>query len=162
MIAVIQRVTRARVTVAGEEVGAIEAGLLALVGVRPGDVEEDARILADRICGLRIFEDENGKMNQSLLDQRLAMLAVSQFTLCAEVRKGRRPSFDSAERPALANARFEAFCAAVREMGVPVATGRFGAEMQVELVNSGPATFILDSQLWRAATPPRSAPDETA
>lgn len=150
MIAVIQRVTRARVTVDGEEVGAIGAGLLALIGVRPGDDEEDARILADRISGLRIFEDENGKMNQSLLDQRLAVLAVSQFTLCADVRKGRRPSFDSAEKPLVANARFEAFCAALRAFGVPLATGRFGADMQVELVNSGPATFLLDSQLWRA------------
>ena len=158
MIAVVQRVTRARVTVAGEEVGAIEAGLLALVGVRPGDDDEDVRILADRITGLRIFEDENGKMNQSLLDQRLAMLAVSQFTLCADVRKGRRPSFDSAEKPALANARFEAFCAAVRGFGVRVATGRFGAEMQVELVNAGPATFILDSQLWRTPAAPGSGP----
>ncbi len=150
MITVVQRVSRAEVRVAGEVVGRIGGGFVALLGVREGDTEEDARILADRVAGLRVFEDDQGKMNRSVLERGLAVLVVSQFTLCADVRKGRRPSFDGAARPEVAIPLCDLFAAELRRMGLVVETGRFGATMEVELVNDGPATFVLDSSTWRA------------
>ena len=146
MRAVVQRVTSARVTVAGQLVGEIESGLLALIGVGQNDDLAAAEALAYKIVGLRIFEDAEGKMNLSLTDARGALLAVSQFTLFGDVRKGRRPSFSSAMAPALAEPLFEAFCAAARARGVQVATGRFRAEMRVELVNDGPVTILVDTE----------------
>lgn len=149
MLAVVQRVRRARVRVAGELVGAIGEGLLALVGVRKGDADEDARILAAKLCQLRIFEDAAGKMNRSVADVGGAILVVSQFTLCADLKKGRRPGFEAAEAPAEARARIAVLAATLRAAGMPVSEGRFGAEMAVTLVNQGPATFLLDTALWR-------------
>jgi D-aminoacyl-tRNA deacylase len=154
MIAVVQRVSRAEVRVAEEVVGKIAGGFLALVGVRLGDTAEDARILADRVSGLRVFEDDEGKMNRSLKDTGLSLLAVSQFTLCADLRRGRRPSFDRAAPPPIAQPLFDRFCGELRAAGLVVETGRFGASMQVELVNSGPATFVLDSAWWNTADRP--------
>jgi D-aminoacyl-tRNA deacylase len=144
MRVVLQRVRRARVTVDGEEVGAIGVGLLVLLGIRQGDTIDDARKLADKVVGLRIFADEEGKMNRSVQEAAGGVLVVSQFTLHGDTRKGRRPSFIDAARPEMAVPLYEAFSNAVRALGVPVATGRFGAMMQVELVNDGPVTLILD------------------
>lgn len=158
MITVIQRVARARVLVGDEVVGAIDGGFVALVGVTPTDGVADAVVLADRVVRLRVFADDSGKMNRSLLDVGGSVLAISQFTLCAEVRSGRRPSFDSAARPELARTLVASFCEEVAKLGVRVATGRFGADMAVELVNDGPATFLLDSTWWSA----RSAPGPLA
>ena len=146
MRAVVQRVTRASVTVEGEIVGSIQAGLCVLVGVGKDDAEADAATLAEKVVGLRIFEDADGKMNQSLSDAGGALLAVSQFTLYGDARKGRRPSFTDAMEPARANELFERFCARSRELGVTVATGRFRAHMLVELANDGPVTILLDTQ----------------
>lgn len=145
MRAVVQRVTRAKVTVGGEEVGAIGQGLCVLVGVAGIDGEADAKALAEKVVGLRIFEDEQGKMNRSVQDVGGAVLAVSQFTLLGDVRKGKRPSFVEAMEPGRANELFESFVAACRGLGVQVATGRFRAEMLVELVNDGPVTILLDT-----------------
>jgi D-tyrosyl-tRNA(Tyr) deacylase len=145
MRVVLQRVRRARVTVDGEEVGAIGVGLLVLLGIRVGDTIDDARKLADKVVGLRIFADAEGKMNRSVQEASGGVLVVSQFTLYGDTRKGRRPSFIDAARPETAIPQYEAFGDAVRALGVPVATGRFGAMMQVELVNDGPVTLILDS-----------------
>jgi D-aminoacyl-tRNA deacylase len=146
MRAVIQRVLRAKVTVESEVVGQIDAGLCVLLGVGGTDLEADARLLAEKVVGLRIFEDDAGKMNRSLAETGGALLAVSQFTLLGDVRKGRRPSFTDAMEPAGANALFEKFCAHCRELGVAVSTGRFRAHMLVELVNDGPVTILLDTQ----------------
>jgi D-aminoacyl-tRNA deacylase len=145
MRAVVQRVSSSRVVVAGEVVGAIGRGLLVLLGVRTADTAEQARWLADKVVGLRIFEDEQGKMNVSVADAGGSVLVVSQFTLYGDCSKGRRPSFIDAARPEVAEPLYEAFANAVRMQGVPVATGRFGAMMQVELVNDGPVTLILDT-----------------
>jgi D-aminoacyl-tRNA deacylase len=144
--AVIQRVTEARVEVGGETVGAIRRGMLVLLGVEKGDGERDAAWLAEKIVGLRIFEDADGKMNLALQEIGGAMLAVSQFTLAGNCAKGRRPSFDTAAPPAEANRLYELFVANVKGLGVPVATGIFQAEMRVHLVNDGPVTFILESR----------------
>jgi D-tyrosyl-tRNA(Tyr) deacylase len=145
MRAVLQRVRSSRVVVAGEVVGEIGRGLLVLLGVRTGDTADQARWLADKVVGLRIFEDDQGKMNVSVADVGGSVLVVSQFTLYGDCEKGRRPSFIAAARPEVAEPLYEAFANAVRLHGVPVATGRFGAMMQVELVNDGPVTLILDA-----------------
>ena len=146
MKAVIQRVTEARVEVGDETVGAIGSGMLVLLGVEKGDGERDAAWLAEKIVGLRIFEDTAGKMNLALQEIGGEVLAVSQFTLAGNCAKGRRPSFDTAAPPDEANRLYELFVAKVRGLGVPVATGVFQAEMRVHLVNDGPVTFILESR----------------
>ncbi len=146
MRAVLQRVSRARVRVGEEVVGEIGRGLLVLLAVAPTDTSEQARWLADKVVGLRIFADADGKMNLGLVEVGGAALVVSQFTLYGDCRKGRRPSFIGSAGPDVAVPRYEAFIEAVRAQGVPTATGRFGAMMQVELVNDGPVTLIVDSQ----------------
>jgi D-tyrosyl-tRNA(Tyr) deacylase len=146
MRAVVQRVSRARVVIDQETAGEIGPGLLVLLGVTTSDTPEQARWLADKIIGLRIFNDADGKMNRSLGDIGGGMLIVSQFTLYGDCRKGRRPSFIDAAGPEIAIPLYEEFITAVKAQGVPVATGRFGAMMQVELVNDGPVTLILDSK----------------
>ena len=149
MRAVVQRVSRAAVTVGGTRVGEVGRGLVVLLGVATGDDEEDARILAHKIAGLRIFEDPDGRMNLSVLDLGLGILVVSQFTLCADLRRGRRPGFDPAETPERAEALVQRFAQLLEAQGLGVSHGRFGASMAVELVNEGPATFVLDSASWR-------------
>ena len=146
MRAVVQRVTRASVTVEGRITGAIERGLVVLLGVGQSDSESDAVYLAEKIAGLRIFEDENEKMNLSVADVQGAILAVSQFTLYGDVRKGKRPSFDAAARPERAKELYDYFVEQVRAKGLRCETGIFQAMMQVELVNDGPVTILLDSQ----------------
>jgi D-aminoacyl-tRNA deacylase len=145
MRAVIQRVTYARVEVEGSVVGEIGAGLLVLLGVAKGDTAADADYVAAKIAGLRIFSDEAGKMNLSVLDAGGAMLAVSQFTLYGDTRKGRRPSFDAAAGQDEARALYEHFVAASRQQGLTVATGIFQADMKVSLLNDGPVTLIVES-----------------
>lgn len=145
MRAVAQRVSRARVRVAGAVVAELEAGLLALVGVAREDAERDARALAEKLVHLRIFADENGAMNRSLLETGGALGVVSQFTLLGDARKGRRPSFDGAAKPEHAEPLIEIVVAHARSLGVTVVTGVFRAEMEVELVNAGPVTLILDT-----------------
>jgi D-aminoacyl-tRNA deacylase len=146
MRAVVQRVSRAQVSVAGAVTGAIDLGFVVLLGVAEGDTPEDAVYLADKICGLRIFEDEAGKMNRGLAEVGGRILVVSQFTLLGDCRKGRRPSFDKAARPDLARTLYETFVAAVGERGIATATGRFQEHMLVELANDGPVTLLLDSR----------------
>lgn len=140
-----QRVTRAAVRVEGEEVARIGTGLLILLGVRAGEKDGAGDRLAERCAGLRIFEDEAGKMNLSVRDVGGAALVVPQFTLYADTSRGRRPGFDAAARPEEAEAAFRRFCASLGALGVPASPGRFGAKMDVELVNHGPATFLLES-----------------
>ena len=142
---VIQRVSSSRVSVGGGTVGEIGAGLCLLVGIAPEDDERAAAWAASKIVNLRIFEDSEGKMNRSLLDINGEILAVSQFTLYADCRKGRRPSFTGAAEPSRADALFESLTANLRETGVSVRTGVFGAEMRVDIVNEGPVTIILDT-----------------
>lgn len=154
MRAVVQRVSQAQVTVEGELVGAIGPGLCVLLGVGQSDEEADADTMADKVVKLRIFEDDAGKMNRSLLDVGGALLAVSQFTLYGDTRKGRRPSFGGAMEPARAELLFERFCAACRKSGVTVATGRFRTHMSVSLVNDGPVTLLLDTAPAGAAPAP--------
>jgi D-aminoacyl-tRNA deacylase len=144
MRVLLQRVTTAGVTVAGETVGRIDAGMLVLVGVGRDDDEATAQRLAERVAGYRMFSDADGKMNMDVRDAGGAALVVSQFTLAANTGKGRRPSFSSAAEPAIGRHLYERFVAALAAQGVPVATGRFGADMQVHLVNDGPVTFILN------------------
>jgi D-aminoacyl-tRNA deacylase len=144
--AVVQRVSRASVTVAGEVVGRIEKGLLVLLGVAEGDTQDDVIFLAAKIAGLRIFPDDEGKMNRSLVDVGGQMLVVSQFTLLGDCRKGRRPSFLQAARPERAVELYRGFVAEVQGQGVAVETGRFQEHMDVELVNDGPVTLILDTR----------------
>ncbi|HUS17630.1 MAG TPA: D-aminoacyl-tRNA deacylase [Chloroflexia bacterium] len=145
MRAVIQRVRDAAVTVAGEEIGRIGPGLLVLLGVGHTDSEADITYLAPKIAHLRIFEDDAGKMNRSLLEVGGGVLLVSQFTLYADTRKGRRPSFTDAAPPPVATPLVDAMVGALRALGLHVATGRFGADMQVALVNDGPVTILIDS-----------------
>lgn len=145
MRAVIQRVSRAKVTVAGEVTGEIGLGLLVLLGVGHEDSEANADYLAEKIAGLRIFEDHGGKMNRSVLDVGGAVLVVSQFTLYGDVRKGKRPSFDDAAPPQRARDLYESFVQKVRAAGLHCETGRFQEMMAVELVNEGPVTILLDS-----------------
>lgn len=146
MRAVVQRVSRAKVTVAGEVAGEIGQGLLVLLGVADDDGQQDAEYLAEKLVGLRIFPDEEGKMNRSLVEASGAMLVVSQFTLYGDCRKGRRPSFIRAARPEQAVDLYRAFVAEVRGRGITVATGRFQEHMDVELVNDGPVTLLVDSR----------------
>jgi D-aminoacyl-tRNA deacylase len=146
MKAVLQRVSRASVTVDGQIVGLIGRGLLVLLGVEQGDSAADAQQLADKAVQLRIFDDSEGKMNLALSDVNGAMLVVSQFTLLGDCRKGRRPSFIQAAPPDIAERLYDTFVAAVGVQGIPVATGTFRAMMQVELVNDGPVTLLLDSR----------------
>jgi D-aminoacyl-tRNA deacylase len=143
MKAVVQRVSSARVVVDGEAVGSIGRGLCVLLGVAREDGEEDAERLAGRVARLRIFENDDGRFDRSLLDVGGEALVVSQFTLIADTEKGNRPSFSDAAQPEQAEPLYEAFCAALHELGVEVATGRFGARMAVELVNDGPVTIVL-------------------
>lgn len=145
MRAVIQRVKRAEVRVAGEVVGKIGAGFVILLGVGKGDSESTADSLAEKIVNLRVFEDAEGKMNRSLLDTGGQALCVSQFTLYGDCRKGRRPSYDQAATPETALSLYESFVNLLRARGVPTETGRFRAMMDVELVNDGPVTLLLDS-----------------
>ena len=145
MRVVLQRVSRAAVRVSGATAGEIGRGLLVLVGVAEGDGEEDARRLAGKVARLRVFEDEAGRFDRSLVDTGGAALVVSQFTLLADTAKGNRPSFSPAAAPEQAEPLYESFCAALRELGVQVETGVFGARMEVELVNDGPATIVLDT-----------------
>lgn len=144
---VLQRVKEARVTVEGQVAGQIERGLCLLVGVEKGDREADADYLAKKVVELRIFPDENDKMNLSLKETGGSILAISQFTLAGSVKKGRRPSFDQAEAPERAAELFNYFVQKLREQGVKVETGVFRAMMDVYLVNEGPVTFILDSKI---------------
>ncbi len=146
MRAVIQRVKQSAVTVDGRIVGDIGPGLLVLLGIADDDGSTDASVLADKITGLRIFEDEAGKMNRSLVDIHGEMLVVSQFTLLGDCRKGRRPSFTNAAPPDLANRLYTDFIDNVKQIGVSVKTGIFGAMMDVSLVNDGPVTLILDTR----------------
>jgi D-tyrosyl-tRNA(Tyr) deacylase len=146
MRAVVQRVARAAVSIDGQAVRRIERGLCVLVGVARDDAESDADGLAAKTVGLRIFEDDEGKMNRDVVEVGGAVLAVSQFTLLGDVRKGRRPSFGDAMEPERANLLFERFCEQCRGQGVRVETGRFGAHMQVELTNDGPVTILVDSK----------------
>ena len=146
MRAVLQRVSRASVTVNEEVVGAIDQGIMVLLGVAQGDTDQDALFLARKTAELRMFEDEQGKMNRSVEEVGGSVLVVSQFTLLADCRKGRRPGFSAAAAPDEANRLYEVFVAALRERGLVVATGVFQAEMQVALVNNGPVTFLLDTQ----------------
>lgn len=142
---VLQRVSRASVSVDGETVGAIGAGLLLLVGVADGDRQDEARRLALKCAELRVFSDPKGRFNLSLIDTGGEALVVSQFTLFADVRRGRRPSFAGAATPEIAQPLVDAFAEAMRTVGVRVETGRFGARMLVELVNDGPVTVVLDT-----------------
>lgn len=145
MRVVVQRTREASVTVAGEVVGQIEHGLLLLVGITHEDSEKDVEFVADKVAHLRIFEDEAGKMNHSVLDTGGQILSVSQFTLYGDCRKGRRPNFMSAARPEQAEPLYELFNSKLREKGLPVKTGRFGAMMDVRLLNDGPVTLIVES-----------------
>ena len=146
MRAVVQRVSNARVSIDGKEHSRIGAGVLVLLGVEKDDTAEDARMLARRIVELRIFEDASGKMNRSIAETGGHILAVSQFTLLGDCRKGRRPSFDPAAPPDVARTLYEKFVSEVDALGIPVATGVFQAMMDVELTNQGPVTFVLDSR----------------
>jgi len=143
--AVVQRVSRARVTVDGAVTGEIDRGLLVLLGVGAADTRADADYLVEKVIGLRIFEDDGGKMNLSVSDVGGAVLAVSQFTLYGDVRRGKRPSFDAAAPPQPARELYEYFVEKIRAAGLRCETGRFQEMMQVELVNEGPVTILLDS-----------------
>ena len=144
MIGLIQRVKKASVTIDNELFSSINAGILVLYGVEKGDEKEKAEKIADKISKLRIFEDENGKMNKSIKDISGEVLVVSQFTLAGNCAKGTRPSFDRAELPEKANEMYEYFIKQLKDKGLPVNTGVFGAMMDVELINDGPVTFILN------------------
>lgn len=144
MKALIQRVDRASVTINGKLFSQIGQGLLVLLGVEKGDEKLNADKLAEKLVKLRIFEDENEKMNKSLLDVSGEMLIVSQFTLCGDCKKGTRPSFDKSAPPEIANELYEYFISKIKEYEVPVQTGKFGAMMKVELVNDGPVTFLIE------------------
>lgn len=150
MKAVIQRVKHAAVTVDGETVGKVGEGYMILVGVQDGDTDADAELLARKTAGLRVFTDENDKMNRSILDIGGEVLAISQFTLCADVKKGNRPSFVKAAAPEEANRLYELFCDELLKNGVKkVEKGVFGAHMKVELLNNGPVTILYDTEIWR-------------
>ncbi len=146
MRAVVQRVSRAKVTVDGEITGEIACGFVVLLGVAEGDTQTDVIYMAQKIVGLRVFEDPDGKMNLGLADVGGGMLVVSQFTLLGDTRKGRRPSFIAAARPEVADALYRSLIAEVQGQGIQVATGRFQTHMDVELVNDGPVTLLIDSR----------------
>ncbi len=144
MKALIQRVKRASVTIDGELCSQIGAGMLVLLGVEKGDTQENANMLAEKLAKLRIFEDENEKMNYSILDTKGEMLIVSQFTLCGDCKKGTRPSFDKSAPPQVANELYEYFITQVSGLGIPCKTGKFAAMMDVEFINDGPVTFMIE------------------
>ena len=146
MRCVVQRVTEASVTVNGETVGAVGPGLMVLIGVSTEDADADLKYMAEKVPNLRIFDDENGVMNRSVLDVGGSILAVSQFTLYGDARGGRRPSYIRAAKPDEANALYERLVAAWRAKGIHVETGRFRTEMKVSLVNDGPVTILIDSE----------------
>ncbi|BAB04962.1 D-aminoacyl-tRNA deacylase [Halalkalibacterium halodurans] len=146
MKVVLQRAKQAQVTVEGETVGAIDHGLVLLIGITHGDTEEDARYLAEKIAHLRIFEDEGGKMNQSVKDVGGAILSISQFTLYGDCRKGRRPNFMEAAKPEHAEPLYETLNSHLEQLGLHVETGRFGAMMDVQLINDGPVTLLVESK----------------
>ncbi len=146
MRACVQRVSQAHVVVEGEVCGRIGLGFVVLLGVAAGDTDEDVQTLADKIVDLRIFDDQEGKLNRSLVDVQGAMLVISQFTLLGDCRKGRRPSYVAAAPPELAEQLYEQFVAAVRQRGIEVATGKFRRHMDVNLTNDGPVTLLLDSR----------------
>jgi D-tyrosyl-tRNA(Tyr) deacylase len=146
MIAVIQRVSQATVRINGQIKAGIKNGLVILLGIAHDDSENDADFLVNKICGLRIFSDEDGKMNISLKDIGGAALIVSQFTLCGDWRKGRRPSFTKAAKPDEGQRLYDYFCNATQREGIEVQTGTFGAMMDISLINKGPVTFVLDSK----------------
>lgn len=146
MRGVVQRVNVARVSVDNKVIGEIGRGILLLLGVEEDDGQKDLEYIADKVPNLRIFEDENGKMNRSLLDENGEMLVVSQFTLFGDARKGRRPSFIRAAAPDIAIPMYEKFINKIKEKGITVQCGKFGASMQVELINDGPVTILLDSK----------------
>lgn len=145
MKVLIQRVKRASVTIEGNLYSSVNNGILALVGIEKGDTSEQVEKLARKVANLRIFPDENDKMNLSIIDIKGEMLIVSQFTLCGDCRKGTRPSFDKSAPPNIANALYEEFVSKVKEQGIKVSTGVFGAMMDVELINDGPVTFMLEA-----------------
>ncbi|MGO4349095.1 D-tyrosyl-tRNA(Tyr) deacylase [Paenibacillus sp. FSL A5-0031] len=147
MKVVVQRSKQAKVVIEGETVGSIDSGLVLLVGMTHEDTEADVKWMADKVANLRIFEDESGKMNHSISDVGGQLLSVSQFTLYGDCRKGRRPNFMAAARPEQAEQLYDLFNETLRSTGLVVETGRFGAMMDVELVNSGPITLILDSRI---------------
>lgn len=150
MKAVVQRVTASSVSVDGEIVGKVDKGLNVLLGVEEDDTEKDAEVLASKIAKMRIFEDENEKMNLSVLDVDGSVLVISQFTLCADIKKGNRPSFILAAKPDKATALYEYFSSQLKENGVKkVENGVFGADMAVEISNDGPVTIIMDTAIWR-------------
>jgi D-tyrosyl-tRNA(Tyr) deacylase len=150
MKAVFQRVTEASVTVEGERIANIGKGVLLLVGVCDGDTQQEAQVLAKKVAELRVFCDENDKMNLSVLDIGGSVLAVSQFTLCASTARGRRPDFFGAAKPDVAKPLFDYFADCLRQNGVTeVQTGEFGADMQVRLLNDGPVTILLDTDTWK-------------
>lgn len=146
MRAVVQRVSKASVTIAQQEVGKIDQGLVILLGIHEKDTQDDVDYLVKKIAQMRIFEDEQGTMNRSVEDVEGEILSVSQFTLFADTKKGNRPSFISAARPETAIPLYEAFNEGIRNRGITVATGQFGADMAVSLINDGPVTIIIDSQ----------------
>lgn len=146
MRAVVQRVTESSVTVDGQITGATDEGLVVLIGVEEGDTDKDAGYIADKVSGLRIFEDENEKMNLSVKDVDGSILAISQFTLLGDVRKGKRPSFITAEDPEIANRLYHQVCENIRNQGIKVETGIFQAHMLVKINNNGPVTILLDSR----------------
>ncbi len=149
MRAILQRVTHAAVAIDGETCSEIGAGFLVLLGVKRGDTEEDAQLLAEKIRKLRVFSDENGKMNRSVADIGGALLVVSQFTLYANYAHGNRPDFLTAEEPARAKQLYEAFVSMLQTTGLSVKTGVFGADMQISLVNDGPVTIVMDSEVLK-------------
>ena len=146
MIAVIQRCSQGKVTVSDKVVGKISHGLVIFLGVQKNDTENDAEFLVNKICGLRIFNDENDKMNLSIKDVNGSALVISQFTLCGDIKKGRRPSFVNAAPPEDGNRLYEYFMSEMKKGGVPIESGEFGAMMNVELVYNGPVTFVLNSK----------------
>ena len=146
MRAVVQRVKKGRITVDGQTIGQIDKGIVLFLGVGKDDGEDDLQYTLEKVLNLRIFEDENGKMNRSLIDVGGELLVVSQFTLYGDCRKGRRPSFTDAAPPDHAESFYERFVALARERGIPTKTGRFAAMMDVELVNHGPVTMMIDSR----------------
>jgi len=146
MRSVVQRVKRAKVTVDNEIIGSIDHGIMLLFSVEDNDEEKDLEYMYDKVVNLRIFEDDDGKMNKSLVDVKGSILVVSQFTLHGDARKGRRPSFIAAARPEKATPLYEKFIQNMKDQGINTQTGKFGADMQVELVNDGPVTILLDSK----------------
>jgi len=146
MRSVVQRVKSCSVSVHQKNIGSISKGLLVYLGVEQGDTESDMMYLADKISGLRIFEDENGKMNLSIKDTGGGVLVVSQFTLCADTRKGRRPSYNNAASPEIGHEYYTLFVEELKKTGLQVETGSFGAKMEVEYINDGPVTILLDSR----------------